>query len=578
MSSAPIVTVLVDTGPIEVDEQLAKFAQFWGLRVSIIRWSEFAQNSQHQTHARIYAVRAEILPIVCEDPAWHALEQASLGVLVYGLNSEDSPSDAMRGLFPTPVLVETLPPATRRLGVCGGLGIAAFADSGVDCEIEFESIDVFSSCEVVDAGTPRLTVDGQPCVVEVAHRDVRYVLVTGRSFVDLDIEVSTKDASLRRWYPQILSASLAIKCLAGEWCWQCPVVPANIIIDDPFLRPRYGFMRYDSLLAALKRCGGALTVAFIPYYWRRSSPRTVALVKEHAEHFSIAVHGCDHTRMEFGNTNYAWVAGAAATALARMRGHERHTGMPFDPIMVFPQGRFSRAAVRAAECCGYSATVNSGAWPVDREGWAMTMRDLLGMAVTRHEAFPVFTRRYPRTRFDFAFDAFFQKPILAVEHHGYFRRGYKALETFVQSISSLSPRVQWMPLGRALASTYQMRRTDGDHFVLRHLTEYLVFTNSNARPIHLEVEKPEGREVRGIRVDAGASPAFNIENGLVKYQLTVAPKQTIAVRFDYGDASLPEWPRSWRYRLRVFVRRAFSDLRDYWQYLADTMRGPRSGH
>ena len=67
------------------------------------------------------------------------------------------------------------------------------------------------------------------------------------------------------------------------------------IVDDPYLKKRYGFIQYATLMRELEGMCGALTVAFIPYNRRRSDRHTVALLHAHSDRFSIAVHGCDHT-------------------------------------------------------------------------------------------------------------------------------------------------------------------------------------------------------------------------------------------------------------------------------------------
>src|ERR1039458_1610506 len=102
--------------------------------------------------------------------------------------------------------------------------------------------------------------------------------------------------------------------------------------------------------------------------WRRMGqrdPRVVGLLRSASERFSIAVHGCDHAAAEYSSTDGAWLEGTSSCALDRMEQHKRRTGMPFDNVMVFPQGRFSIEAISALKNCGFAAAVNTTLWAVD---------------------------------------------------------------------------------------------------------------------------------------------------------------------------------------------------------------------
>src|SRR6185436_12097790 len=121
----------------------------------------------------------------------------------------------------------------------------------------------------------------------------------------------------------------------------------------------------------------------------------------------LCVHGCDHTDAEFATQDAASLHGKAKLALERMRKHQRFSGVRFDEVMVFPQGRFSVEAVKALKAAGYLASVNGDVVPAGApEPDRMTLRDLLDVAVTRFADFPLFGRRYPRDLTDLALDLF----------------------------------------------------------------------------------------------------------------------------------------------------------------------------
>jgi len=224
---------------------------------------------------------------------------------------------------------------------------------------------------------------------------------------------------------------------------------ACLIIDDPLLRPRYGCLDYEELLRAMEKHRFFTEIAFIPFNWNRSEERTVRLFREHPEYFGLCVHGCDHTSSEFARGSEADLRERAQTALWRMERHRERTGLSYDPVMVFPRGEFSGAAMRALADAGYWAafnstlkTVDGGEVPVEEERKALS---------TLHHGFPLFLRRYPTNREGFRQDVANGRPLLVVEHHGYFRDGGRALTELVDWINGLG-RVRWTSLGEITRS------------------------------------------------------------------------------------------------------------------------------
>jgi hypothetical protein len=122
---------------------------------------------------------------------------------------------------------------------------------------------------------------------------------------------------------------------------------ACLVIDDPLLKPRYGNLDYEKLLRAMKAHGFFTEIAFIPWNYRRSDPRTVKLLAENPQYYAICMHGCNHSGNEFGGGNYDELCTLASIALWRMFQHRALTGLEFDPVIVFPQGRFSSVAIQA---------------------------------------------------------------------------------------------------------------------------------------------------------------------------------------------------------------------------------------
>jgi hypothetical protein len=107
--------------------------------------------------------------------------------------------------------------------------------------------------------------------------------------------------------------------------------------------------------------------------------------------------------------------------------HEKRTGIPFDRIMVFPQGIFSNEALEALKKNNYLAAVNTRAMPVNGHIFSN---------------FPFFLRYKPEDVTDCVSD-----PTFIVLHHDYFKNGYKRLTDFVDELNTRSKRVKWASLG-----------------------------------------------------------------------------------------------------------------------------------
>jgi hypothetical protein len=218
---------------------------------------------------------------------------------------------------------------------------------------------------------------------------------------------------------------------------------ACLIIDDPLLRPRYGCLDFEKLLEEMRLHNFFTEIAFIPWNYRRSDPETVRLLSDNSARYAICVHGCNHTGNEFGVENYQELSALSSTALWRMEQHKRLTGLPYDPVIVFPQGRFSTVAMRALKDHGYSAAFNSTIQATDRE--EPPAIEYQGPFTTIYHDFPLFLRRYPKDKSHFIQDLASGRPIIIVEHHGAFRNGYKTITDMVDWVNGLGD-IRWTSL------------------------------------------------------------------------------------------------------------------------------------
>jgi hypothetical protein len=219
--------------------------------------------------------------------------------------------------------------------------------------------------------------------------------------------------------------------------------PACLVIDDPLLKPQYGFLDYNKLLREMKEHRFFSEIAFIPWNRFRSSPEVVRLFADNRDYFSLCVHGCFHTRGEFCGNDYNRLCLLASTALSFMNDHQLATGLGFDPVMVFPQRRFSSTAMSALRNFGYKAVVNPTLKTADGILWDSDGYD--GPASKVDGEIPFFLRRFPKKSDAFLNDIARGRPIILGAHHVDFKNGYQWLTDFVDWVNSQG-NIRWQSL------------------------------------------------------------------------------------------------------------------------------------
>jgi hypothetical protein len=207
---------------------------------------------------------------------------------------------------------------------------------------------------------------------------------------------------------------------------------ACVILDDPLLKENYGFLNYRKLLSLMDKHNFHTSIAFIPFNYNRTNKSIADLFRERPDRFSLCVHGCDHTKGEFGKINPIYLDNKVKLSTARMVEHEKMTRILFDRVMVFPQGIFSNAALEALKNNNYLAAINTEAMPVDGR---------------ISSTFPFFLRYKPEDITDCIPD-----PIFIVLHHDYFKNGYEKLADFVDELNTRLKNVKWGSVGNIVRS------------------------------------------------------------------------------------------------------------------------------
>lgn len=494
------------------------------------------------------------------------LNDLSAHVFIHGFGLTDGHSSILQtlslggldGLTPLPPTEHMFRVTDSHREWCGQLsGLAVHtADPVVDrCFVE----------SAPHAGqTVLIRVANQPFFVRVDHGDSDLFFVACLELADVDEIVPSED-SLLPWFSRLIPLMIFLRRALGDGLWHSDSPQACFIVDDPLLQHRYGFLEYVKLLKAAGRQKFSGCIAFIPWNYRRSNRETAALFSAAPTTLSLCVHGCDHTGAEFAATDYEVLCAKARLALERMQVHNQLSGVPFDDVMVFPQGLFSSEAVRALDACGYLAAVNTARNPLDRPR-ATTLRDALDVAVTAFADFPLFGRHYTRDPADFAFDLFLGKPAIVVEHHGYFRGGYEPLEAFVKQLNAFDKQLEWSNLATILSRACLKKLMPDGVINVRFYTSRFRLKNKGARSqTYLLIRRRTAMGPLPTVTVNGRQWTYDQEADRLTVRLSLDAGQTVDIRI------LPAWPSDataapWKptniYKAKVLIRRVLSEFRD----------------
>jgi len=479
-------------------------------------------------------------------------------VLIYGFNSTQQAKELLKFLTNGTVAdIETHNTEPIRVAdcreVCGQMAGLIFNAKGAHIRSVFNSGNF----------TPLLSIGKSPFFVSTNQEGCLWMLLAGDDIADLD-EVVPKEASILKFFPGIAPLMMFLRTALPDRFWHNTAPTACFILDDPPLKERYGFLDYKKLMELQDLVKFSFSIAFIPWNYRRSQNRVVEMFLTRGDTCTLSVHGCDHTRGEFGSPDVQLMRRAAQRALNRMIQHRESTGLGFDAVMVFPQGIFSTAATKALKSCDYLAAVNTTPYPIDAKE-DLLLRDHLGLAVTRFSNFPIFTRRYPNRLAELAFDLFLGKPALVVEHHRYFRDAGKALTETVAKMNRLDDRLQWTNLGICCSqANLQKTEMNGD-ICVQFVTDRFVLENKTGQD-HFYILKHRSTPEVGMNSFFlnDRHQEFESEADGINIRIKLRAKETAHIRIEREQPTpVSELKKTdFIHQARVLFRRHLCEFRD----------------
>ena len=420
---------------------------------------------------------------------------------------------------------------------------------------------------VVHSGTQGVqtyvAIGGQPFFASVQRERAEVFFLGSLAVVDLDATV--RENALTEYFSQLLPAAMFVRYAFSDRCWRPNQRHATLVIDDPLLREDYGFLNYERLLALMDKYNFHTSIAFIPHNCRRNSPAVTRMFRERPDRLSICFHGNDHTAAEFASKDSGLLNAMLTVAQERMEMHQERTGIRCDNVMVFPQGNFSREAMLALKAHNFSAAVNTGPYPRGEHG-GLTLRDFLDPAVLRYGGLALFLRKYVRAMSleDVAFNLFFGKPVLLVEHHEVFKDP-QCLTELVSRINAFAPEIRWSNLETAVENSYMRRWTAGGELQLRAYSNSGRIENSSENFVRCSVEWVRCAEIPLERVLLDGVPQPDVQTTddriRISFDLPAGKSRKFSVVYR-NDCALSDANQRVQWKAKAFLRRRLSEIRD----------------
>jgi hypothetical protein len=408
-----------------------------------------------------------------------------------------------------------------------------------------------------------ISIGGHPLMAAVKRDKTEILFLASEDTADINAEVGY--APLTDYFSRLIPHAMALRQIFGEECWRPDEPHASIIVDDPLLQRDYGYLNFEFLLRLTQKYNFHTTIAFIPHNYRRNSARIIRMFRENSDRLSICFHGNDHTAAELASTDTAFLNTMLGIAEERMNAHEQTTGLRCEKVMVFPQGRFSVEAMEVLKSRNFHAAVNTVHAPVGQQP-PLTIADFAQPAVLRYGGFPLFIRTYVKKTQsqDIAFNLFFGRPVLIVEHHDIFRHP-ESLVDVVQKVNSIAPGIFWSNLESAVDNSILRRRAPDETVQVRAYSSNVHTANDSAAVERFSIEWGQPGKYSAFEQvlrDGVRLPGVDVDDAGIRVSAELAPHTSQTFSVLYRSALATHRDLGFRWNAKAFLRRRLSEVRD----------------
>ena len=169
-------------------------------------------------------------------------------MFVYGFAPAEGESPELKWLSGGEIsTVTAISAESKQFTIAADVKFGGFPVSGRSYSVESVPTAVFSAVVPGPSIESYISVNGHPHFVCLTRGHSALFLLAEPELVDID-QVLSPELSLRRWYAQLIAMTIFLRSAFGDWCWTAPVTGATLVVDDPYLKRRYGFLRYETLV------------------------------------------------------------------------------------------------------------------------------------------------------------------------------------------------------------------------------------------------------------------------------------------------------------------------------------------
>jgi len=148
-----------------------------------------------------------------------------------------------------------------------------------------------------------MAIGKDPTFIRCQSNDCEFFVWAVPEILDIHSSVET-ELEFEGLASRFVPAVVFIRTNFGDRSWHPVRHWAGILIGDPLLKRRYGYMNFPQILKSASDHHYHISLAFILWNWKRTTKRNSRLFKSHQSQLSLCIHGCDHTNNEFGTADY----------------------------------------------------------------------------------------------------------------------------------------------------------------------------------------------------------------------------------------------------------------------------------
>ena len=447
---------------------------------------------------------------------------------------------------------------SRKKDICG-----AFSGLEIQCQDPTPSWGLSAVSLHSEEISPILQSDGAYIMLCLKQQGLNVYMLLTSKLADIE-QIVSRNLEVRQCLLGLVAPYMMLKYLLHGSGWLPGPCFANIIFDDPPLARKYGLADFRIIAERLVERRLAMTLAFIPWNYRRGTKRSIDFFKDAQNTISICIHGCNHTKSEFGGSDEMRLNGLAALAVERMEALKRRTGLSYSRSMVFPQGRFSARAMAALKQNDYLAVFNTELKDATGE-IQVRVKDLLHPAVMNYHCLPLFLRRKLCDGFpNLALDLLFNKPCIIVTHHDDYQENHETVWRLADLLNEAQPRLEWQSLTHIATHCNLLRRTPFGEYAIHTFARTVNLDILNEHPkanCMLVKQETHPKDIRAVLPNGEAAQTSIVDVGIA---VRIPEDSGIrSVEFVFQGESVPSnITLSSREYFSAWLRRSLSEARD----------------